>query len=89
MKSLNDLIKDEEQIWFSIGDKKEQQEAFLKWAKQNNCAWQDREIDPQKDCCSVFMGIDKNRKLGYVGGHCWFEAKNSPNKIEFSKIMGE
>jgi len=35
------------------------------------------------------MGISKDFVLGYVGGHCWFNSKNAPRKIDFKEILGE
>ncbi len=82
MKRVKDLLKKDEQIWFFIDDEK-QKKNFLKWAKQNGCRWEDKEINVEKDNCGTFMGIDKNLILGYVGGHCWFESSNSPRKIKW------
>ncbi len=89
MKKLKDLLKDNKQVWFFVEEDREQKIAFLNWAKQNGCRWGDGLIEPQKNDCGTFMGIDSNLTLGYVGGHCWFEAKNSPQKIKFSDFLGE
>lgn len=68
MKKLKDLLKNNEQVWFSIQDNENQKVAFLNWAKQNNCKWNNKIISPEKDVCSIFMGINKNLILGCVGG---------------------
>ncbi len=89
MKKLKDLLKDNEQVWFQIEDDRNQKQAFLKWAKQNGCKWSNKAIIQENDDCGIFMAIDKNLNLGYMGGHCWFEAKNPPKKICFKGFMGE
>ena len=89
MKKLKDLLKNNEQVWFLIQDNENQKVAFGNWAKQNNCKWNNKIISPEKDVCSIFMGINKNLILGCVGGHCWFESKNPPLKIKFKKFIGE
>ena len=89
MKKLKELLKDNEQVWFQIEDNRREKIAFLNWAKQNNCKWRDKAIEPEIDNCGIFMGIDRNLILGYVGGHCWFEANNTPQKIKFKELIGE
>ena len=88
MKNLSDLLKNKKQIWFFIDDDKNLKKAFLMWAKQNGCAWNNAPIFPQTDHCSVFMGIDSSLTLGYVGAHCWFLAKNASKKINFKDLLG-
>lgn len=89
MKNLKDLLKNNKQVWFQIENDRNQKIAFLNWAKQNNCKWNDSVIEPEKDLCGSFMGIGSDLILGYVGGHCWFEATNPPQKINFKELMGE
>ena len=89
MKKLKDLLEENEQVWFLIEDDKSQKTAFLNWAKQNNCKWINKVIDSQKDKCGTFMGIDSGYVLGYVGGHCWFNSTNPPQKIKFEDLIGE
>lgn len=84
---LKNLLKNEEQVWFEVEEVSRKD--FLAWAKENNCSWANKPIEVERDECGLFMGIDKNLVLGYVGGHCWFEAKNAPQKINFKEIKGE
>lgn len=85
MKYLKELLKENDQIWFNI--ESDQKKTFLNWAKLNNCSWGDKEIEPEKDFCGNHMGIGRNLILGFVGGHCYFEASNAPQKIDFKDIF--
>lgn len=89
MKKLENLLKNAQEIWIDVGDNKEKQTKFLEWAKENDCKWNDKEIDPKNDVCGFHMGINRNNRIGYVGLDCWFNSKNAPQKIDFDEIIGE
>jgi len=89
MKTLKELLKEDEHIWFEIVD--QDKEKFLQFAKENGCKWMNSdEVCPNKDYCSNYMGINNNLQLGFVSLCCWFaKAENEPRKIKFKDILGD
>lgn len=89
MKTLEQLLKRDKHIWFSILD--EEKEQFLKFAKDNGCKWMSGdEIKPKADNCGYHMGINSKKQMGFVSMWCWFaNPNNKPRKIIFKDIIGE
>ena len=89
MKTLKELIKKDNHIWFYV--EKEDKKEFLKFAKRNGCTWiNGEEINIKEDKCTHFMGINKDLKLGFIAIQCWInKGKNQARKIVFKDILGE
>ncbi len=85
MINFKSFLQSHEHAWFCIN--KTDKKKFLFLAKQNGCKWiNGDEINPYKDNCTNFMGINKNLQLGFVSAMCWCIDKNKITKIQFSDM---
>ncbi len=89
MKSIEEVLSNDQRVWLSVDV--DEKETFLQWVKGCGCRWTGGgEIEPKKDYCGPFMGIDRDLSIGYVSAMCYCLAQHGEaRKLRFKDLKEE
>lgn len=82
MQKLEEMLKEEGDLWFVLGGGKYDCRRFLYWAKKQGIKWwpKGREIKKTDDC-SFYVALIKNKMIANISAMCVVHIKNKPKHI--------